>query len=234
MREIFRRPLADITFISIPEHFNTSAYDAVVEAGSNENGLIQSWQIRRFFSVARLAYGLNSCQGFGLTEPGSCDIEEGPHYAMFIDYNRDYMDLLIADMTEFFFVVEGKERLGNLGAQRLDGLSGEAVDEYRDEVRHAIQAFVKRSFPEPDDSGLAFLRAVVISGEAPRPAFSNVHDAIINTLPNHKIYDSIDPLFVGAVGAAQWAKLHVLRPELLKDFDPIDILAFGDAEHDEL
>ncbi|KAK2734526.1 hypothetical protein FQN55_002637 [Onygenales sp. PD_40] len=52
-----------------------------------------------------------------------------------------------------------------------------------------------------------------------KKTIANIRDAVEAALPEHKgkIRDTIDPHFVGAVGAAQWAKRQVLQPEILKD-----------------
>jgi hypothetical protein len=55
------------------------------------------------------------------------------------------------------------------------------------------------------------LRGLILSGEGPRSDFEYLREGIITAVPEHadKICDSIDPAFVGAVGAAKWAKFQV-------------------------
>lgn len=78
------------------------------------------------------------------------------------------------------------------------------MDEYRLELQSAIQDF-------KDRDSLGYIESVgeiVISGEAPKPAFEIFRDAIAAVLTHHvgMIRDSIDPLFTEAVGAAEFAK----------------------------
>lgn len=85
------------------------------------------------------------------------------------------------------------------------------MDEYRLELQSAIQDF-------KDRDSLGYIESVgeiVMSGEAPKPAFEIIRDAIATVLPHHvgMIRDSIDPLFTDAVGAAEFAKILVLDPE---------------------
>jgi hypothetical protein len=46
------------------------------------------------------------------------------------------------------------------------------------------------------------------------------------------IRDTIDPLYVGAIGAAEWAKRQVLEPSFLEDIVTINIADV--PEHAEL
>ena len=50
---------------------------------------------------------------------------------------------------------------------------------------------------------------------------SEIREAIASALPSlqDKLQDSIEPLYVGAVGAACWARQQVLHPALLQDID---------------
>ncbi|KAK2808690.1 hypothetical protein FQN50_004555 [Emmonsiellopsis sp. PD_5] len=232
----------DITSISIPEHFNETLYGSVSNAGmKNEQGFIQPWQVRRFPHAARLAYGLNSCEGFGLG-PDLCDIDDGPHYVIFVEYNREYLELFIAEVGDFTFNMVGSTRLKSLGAKVLESesyvsqilghppyskdtgiifnTSIQSPGRYQNEYQNVIQDFIAKHFPKSDTYDyFQDLRAIMLGGEAPRELFANIRDAVEAALPEHKgkIRDTIDPHFVGAVGAAQWAKRQVLQPEILKE-----------------
>lgn len=58
------------------------------------------------------------------------------------------------------------------------------------------------------------LKAIVIGGEVPKHAFDGVRYTIEINFPGskHRILDSIGPIWVGAVGAAQLAKSRVEDP----------------------
>ncbi|KAK2804951.1 hypothetical protein FQN51_001044 [Onygenales sp. PD_10] len=209
----------DIRSISIPEHFNETLYGSVSNAGmKSEGGFIQPWQVRRFPQAARFAYGLNSSEGFGL-EPNLCDIDNGPNYVIFVEYNREYLELSIGDVGDFTFNMVNSTRLKNLGVKVLESES-HILGGYQNEYQNAIQDFISKHFRKSDAYDyFQDPRAIMIGGEAPRKLFANIRDAVEAALPEHKgkIRDTIDPHFVGAVGAAQWAKRQVLQPEILKD-----------------
>ena len=67
------------------------------------------------------------------------------------------------------------------------------------------------------DSSTQYLdvRAIVLSGEASQTAFEELRSAIREVLPQlqEKVRDTIDPLFVPAIGAARRAREFVQSPE---------------------
>ena len=62
-----------------------------------------------------------------------------------------------------------------------------------------------------------------------------LRNAIAEAFPGHgdKNRDSIDPLYVGAVGTAYQATIFALNPDLLQDDEPCPPLG-NEPEHDEL
>ncbi|KAM5441433.1 hypothetical protein MferCBS31731_003504 [Microsporum ferrugineum] len=214
--------VSSITSISIPSHFNRTSTTAMINAVmENEKGIIRPWQVRKQFHVVRLAYGLNSCEGFGL-DSDTCDMED-PEHVMFVDYHNEYLELVLASVGEFSVVALDSVRLHNLGAKRLDNpkVGNQDSNIYQHEIQDAIQRFKESNNIRMEDypTTIEVIRAIVMSGDAPKPAFASIREAIAAVLPEHKskIRDSIDPLSVDAVGAAQWAKLQVLNSELLHD-----------------
>ncbi|KMQ45704.1 hypothetical protein HL42_3651 [Trichophyton rubrum] len=158
------------------------------------------WQVKKQFYVGRFAYGFNSCEGFGLY-PKNCNVENDVPPIIFADYNEEYLQIMLAEVGEFTFGDLDSVRLPSLGAKRL---LDNNLDEYRLELQSAIQDF-------KDRDSLGYIESVgeiVISGEAPKPAFEIFRDAIAAVLTHHvgMIRDSIDPLFTEAVGAAEFAK----------------------------
>lgn len=59
------------------------------------------------------------------------------------------------------------------------------------------------------------LKALILSGEGPRSDFQHLRERMATASPDHadKICDISNPAFVGAVGAAKWAKLQVDHAE---------------------
>lgn len=63
--------------------------------------------------------------------------------------------------------------------------------------------------------GMTALKGLILSGEGPKLDFEYLRQGMIAVDPDYadKIRDSIDPAFVGAVGAAKWAKFQVDHAE---------------------
>ena len=76
-----------------------------------------------------------------------------------------------------------------------------------------------------------------MSGEAPSSAMDVVHHAVAGALSGSRrslIRDQIDPVFVGAIGAAYRARTFVERAELWADDDDHDHDHGPIYGHDEL
>jgi len=95
------------------------------------------------------------------------------------------------------------------------------MDVYWGEIRKEFENFVAKHFDPQNAEDLAdeHLRAIVLNGDAPIQAFHRIRNVVVKVLPasTDKVRDTIDPLYVGAVGAAEWAKLQVRIPRMLRD-----------------
>lgn len=103
-------------------------------------------------------------------------------------------------------------------------------------MRHEFREFIKKHFDSEEGYELAEdLRAIVVSGDSPLQSFQDIRKIIVNALPGQagKIKDTINPLYVGAVGAAEWAKRQVQDPKILKDIE-VDTMVHDTPGHDEL
>lgn len=71
-----------------------------------------------------------------------------------------------------------------------------------------------------------------MSGEVLQPSTEELHNALVEAFPGQesKIRDNINPLYVGAVGAAFKARWFTLHPEVFRD----DELCQVGVELDEL
>jgi hypothetical protein len=94
---------------------------------------------------------------------------------------------------------------------------------------------------EPGNLHIDFLKAIIISGEAPKAATDALRTAIVSVLPDLKdrFRDEIEPNWVGAVGAAQLAKVQIDTPSIFEDtaicfLGPEDIQVGSPEQHDEL
>ena len=201
-----------IVALTIPRHFNTSTWRSVFAAATKVAPQIeQPWQLVPLAHAARLAYAMTSCEGLNITG-GECDMEEGLHEIMFLDRGSDSLELSVADFTEQITSVEHH--------LRLTGLS-EDESENSMKVREALENLTSRAFvaESPRKNRFESLRAIIISGDASPSAIQALHVEVrrISGLENSIVRSSIDPMFVGAVGAAHQAMLFALNPEELQD-----------------
>lgn len=80
-----------------------------------------------------------------------------------------------------------------------------------------------------------FLRAIVVSGDISQPSMEELYNTLLKAFPGQgsKIRDNINPLYVGAVGAAARARWFALHPEALRDDENCPGHG-GNMKHDEL
>ncbi|KAL9623569.1 MAG: hypothetical protein Q9160_002250 [Pyrenula sp. 1 TL-2023] len=225
----------DLTSISIPQHFNDSIRGAISKPALNlEPGIVRPWQVRQYYNAVRLAYRLNSCEAFGLNST-TCDVEDGPHLIFFVDCNDTYLELYIADVTRFIFTKVAKETLRNPGARRFVASNADIKTDWA-KIRYELQGFVDKHFGARQGyQDIEDLRAIILSGDAPPTAFENIRTIVVDLLPGQvdKIRDTLDPLYVGAVGAAQWARIQIQDTKILKDIST-DTMISDTYAHDEL
>lgn len=94
---------------------------------------------------------------------------------------------------------------------------------------------------EPGNLHFDFLKAIIVSGEAPKAATDALRTTIVSVLPEleDRFRDEIEPNWVGAVGAAQLAKVQIDTPSIFEDtaicfMESEDIQAGSAEQHDEL
>jgi len=205
---------AVVNALCIPNFFNDSSvrsvWDAVEEAGLR---IHQPWQIIRWLNAARLAYSLNSCHAFGLDQK-DCDIDEGPHQVVYVDYQPDTLELNVADVTEH----------GALPEYRARVLLVDDDERILSQIGNALTKLTQSSTfvrSQHRFGRFYFLRAIIVSGEVSQPSMEELHNVLVEAFPGQesKIRDSIDPLYIGAVGAAFKARYFTLHPEALRDYD---------------
>jgi hypothetical protein len=221
----------DIGIISQPLYFNATTSTALTDAAKEvQTGL--AGQVTRFTNAARIAYGLNSCKGFGMNA-SNCDINEGEHAVVVIDYNAEYLELAIGYVREDICSVRGYKRVKDLGEDHKSSSS------YLDDVQKVLQEFRGAYFATFDfwDYG-AHVRGVLLSGDASKSGMDEMLQSLQQAWPEqykNRFKDSIDPMYVGAAGAARMAQIQAVRdlgPEAVteeeKDKDD------GTEDHDEL
>lgn len=214
--------------LCVPNHFNDTSVRSVFNCVEDVDlPTHQSTQVIRWLNAACLAYGLNSCQAFGLNRK-DCDIDDGPHEIVHVDYQLDLLELKAADVTEYCAFLEQHTRLSLID-------DGENI---LLKNRHALTKFAQSSVlvpTNPDLGHFKYLKAIVVSGETLQLSMAQIRSALVEAFPGQesKIRDSINPLYVGAVGAAFQARYFTLHLEALKD-DENSVSHGGNSGHSEL
>lgn len=129
------------------------------------------------------------------------------------------------------------------------------IDIYHIELQDAIYNLITSHFcnhnhPVDPKSPTAYnigslhfdlLKAIIISGEAPQSATRYLRNIIVVTLPDlaDRLRDEVAPNWVGAVGAAQLAKVQIDTPSIFEHtmtciFESEDTQVKMPNEHDEL
>lgn len=253
--EALQRPV-QIASVSIPQHFNHSSTETVMEAFKEvEASYRQPWQVIRSVAATGLAYRLNTCEAFGL-DNDTCDIDEGPHLVIMVEYRETYFQLFVADLGAETVNIMAHVRYKNLGENAILDVANHANREGRaqkilqnDDDRDAAIAIEKKHFAKMENVLSEFLmkcettsgypdwwddvRAVVINGDASESGLQRLRSSVDGALGQHKdkLLDSIDPLYVEARGAAQRGRHQVLNPSFLVDKSPMGNII---VEHDEL
>lgn len=108
--------------ISRPSFFNSSSIEAVMDAAKPvEPAWRQPYQVMSPFHASRMAYKLNSCEGFGPDFENCYIDDEDGHLFLLIKYESRHLQFhLLHVVSEGVFVL-GRERYEDLGAdQQLD------------------------------------------------------------------------------------------------------------------
>lgn len=218
---------ATINVLTIPNYFNHSSTMSVYEAAEEAGLPIQHpWQIIRWPNAGRLAYGLDSCRGFGLDKE-ECNFDDGVHEVVYVDYQADALELKFASVTEHSALVEHQTR----------NSLAESGNNHLSTIRNALTAFTQSAVfvnNEPRFGRFDFLRGIIVSGEIPQPRMEELRKLLVEAFPGQesKILNSIDPLYVGAAGAAYRARHSVLDPARFEE-KAMDS-GHGPPDHDEI
>ena len=223
--------------ISYLDFFNSSSRQAVMEAAKAvEPTWRQPYQAMNPFQASRMAYKLNSCDGFAI-DPKTCHIDEGDGYlVLLISYEPRHLQFHLLDVSIEGVEITKHASYGELGAdQQID-----PRDKRYELTQRALRKFILDNNIGQGQAWAQYLGAVIISGQASTDSFDRfLRPLVRNTLEQEGmkalIKDSIDPAYVTAVGAAYRAMLWEKQPELL---DPMSWETapplYGHEGHDEL
>ncbi|KAL9623947.1 MAG: hypothetical protein Q9204_007909 [Flavoplaca sp. TL-2023a] len=251
--QTLQRPL-QIATVSVPEHFNDSSALAVIEAFKEvEPSYKQPWQVIKSGAATWLAYGLYTCEALGLNHD-DCDVDYDLNTMIMVEYDETYLQLSTANVGSVTCNIETRVRFADLGENaKLDAVANASQEAgiqqkiLQNEDSGSATTVQKKHYANIENTLSDFLmeqesaprgfnwwdtvRAVVISGDASESGLQGLRGCVDNALGQHrdKMRDSIDPLYVEAMGAAQRGQHQVLNPRFLDD-----IVFSLIPEHDEL
>ncbi|MDI1492513.1 MAG: hypothetical protein OHK93_003727 [Ramalina farinacea] len=223
--------------ISYLDFFNSSSRQAVMEAAKNvEPTWRQPYQAMNPFQASRMAYKLDSCDGFGF-DPRTCHMDEEDGYlVLLIEYEPCHLQFHLLDvLTEGVGVIKSA-RHRDLGADQ----HSDPRDMHFEPTQTALRKFMLDNEIGHEQAWAQYLGAVVISGQASPESFDRfLRPLVRNTMEQEGrealVKDSIDPAYVPAVGAAYRAMVWEKQPEML---DPMSWETapplYGHEGHDEL
>lgn len=88
-----------INSIVVPQHFSRTHSLSLLCEAAEEDGFVSQWhQVTPGLNGARLAYNLDSCAGLQLKPGQKCDIEDGPHFIMIVNYGRKHLSVAMVDI----------------------------------------------------------------------------------------------------------------------------------------
>ena len=243
--------------ISIPQYFNDSSFHAVADAAADVEPHFSAMQIIKFNYAAREGYNLTSCTSFGLAA-SECDIDDGPHFIIQIDYHTSYLEIVMADVGDLTFGIEAHARYKDLGeAAAAITFPPNKLKTWRDWIPRSqrrlpanttlnhyttIEAKLTNFLKQHEYTPTGFnrlddLRAVTLSGSASASGFESLRNVVAAALGHRKdkIRATIEPHYVGAIGAGQRGRWQLRNPGFLDDF--MSTMREGTPsfrEHDEL
>jgi len=211
--------------------------EAVLSAEEKALGFIRpSLQTRGFMRVARLHYGLDHRPGLW-GEPSKREV-----MVLLIEFEKAYLRVKVLEIDYGVEDVLVDELWMDLGEVNYDASFVSRQPRYRtcadvylqeesraDNYSIELGVALKSSVREQE---IELLDGIIISGEASAPAQAFLQSALIGVLPslNHsKILNSTDPFYLGAVGAADWARQLYDDPEWLSSDTGTSHGCFDDA-----
>ncbi|KAL8768083.1 MAG: hypothetical protein Q9209_005626 [Squamulea sp. 1 TL-2023] len=170
-----------------------------------------------------------------------------------VQHSETYLQLFIADVGADTCNIISSVRYSDLGENAMldtpkanwagkmqevlqnDDLHAATTtrDDHYTKIQSTLTDFLAKNELTPDyPDWWDYVRAVIISGDASELGLQRLRSSVNGALSQHKdkTRDSIDPLYVEAMGAAQRGRHQILTPGFLDDI----VLTNYVVEHDEL
>lgn len=243
-----------------PQHFNyrPGLYNlkyAAQKAGYIRNNY-QANQLTCLHNAARLAYGLDNCEGFGL--PADCDLWESDVLVMIVEYNELYLSLGFYATGWYLFIPLKTEELLQYGEAALFRLmvstilgivflplltntqpSNEMTSTPYLPLIETVQNFTIEALENLQSNGptnpVDALKAIILVGEASDEGMEDMKKLLKIALPDFeaKFRFEMKPNTLGAIGAAKRARDFILDPGP-EDEDAGSTIMTPDGDHNEL
>ncbi|KAF4635877.1 hypothetical protein G7Y89_g2213 [Cudoniella acicularis] len=176
-------PSSNITSISYPERFKGIPYLTPLTHTAIQEfpGIKDVMQLSPYLNCIRLAYGLNTPEALGY--PLGSDLDDYNSLLLHFEY-QEYLEVSVMAVTEYANIREEFFRIDDFGG-------GEMV----------------ASSPPSD-----FL-FIIFSGEVMPSEFGKIRKAVVEVVPEFedRFVDSIEPWWVGAIGAAGRAREFTVK-----------------------
>jgi len=108
-----------IRAINAPLHFGQmSSISTLVRAGENAGIVtISGSQVIAHSNGARLAYNLDSCEGYGL--PDTCKLDDDENFVLIVDYGKCYFSMSFVITGKYMNVPIGEQHLATYGEKDI-------------------------------------------------------------------------------------------------------------------
>ncbi|PQE05075.1 vitamin H transporter protein [Rutstroemia sp. NJR-2017a BVV2] len=210
--------------------YRSNLFEAATEVLPGMKDITQFWM---YFHSIRQAYKLNTAEALGY--PAGTNIDHQDSMLLHIDYQDSLLDVAATDILGDFTGVTSSFQIFDFGNGK-QAASPAQLETFKLRLRKLIDG----ELAPPTNAGhlpaqLEDFRYVIFSGTAPQSEFQKLRESIIEAVPEFSdrfIKDSIDPEWVGAVGAARRAKVY--QVEGPPSWDHWEYVIHDETKHNEL
>ncbi|PQE17896.1 vitamin H transporter protein [Rutstroemia sp. NJR-2017a BBW] len=208
---------AEIVSIAYPLCISDQGYIVNLIDAAREvlPGIEDITQFQKYLHSIRQAYKLNTAEALGY--PAGTKINHQSSMLLYIDYQDSLLDVTATDIGQ-------------------DITSPAQLENFKLRLRKLIDEELAPPANARYSAQLEDFRYVIFSGTAPQSEFKKLHELVIEAVPEFSdrfIKDSIDPEWVGAVGAARGARQYQVEGPY--DWSNLECGVYDDeVKHDEL
>ncbi|RAL16969.1 uncharacterized protein BO97DRAFT_439880 [Aspergillus homomorphus CBS 101889] len=186
----------DITMLTIPREIDSLASNHLMQMviASNATFIDYRWVIRDIPRDTWLAYQQDTCAALRTSQALDCDLMNEVAVMLFVDHGLGgVLNLWAAEVGEYNIWTDAE---------------GQHREDTAEDIRRALDEFINEGIIVPGEA--QGVRAIIVSGDESDPEIEMLKQALCRVLPEDwrpLVQDQVDPLCVGAVGAARRAKM---------------------------